>query len=332
MFRELDIPKLYVIKKQICIRYFFIVISIFSFYSIYYTYENINPLNYLFIICNIIHLLWLYIPCRLNYDSLRPLIPFYFILITLTLYPNSLYLWQVGQLTPFIWYIIVPLAAIIFFPPRIVIFWSILVVVSICSIFLISPLLPYDILLLTKKQQTIVNISTILSWMGLVFFFIYYIYKINQIKEKYLQQEIETFHEPDSEKINNIGEEADNGNEKYNSLYTDILNYFIEKKPYCDPNFTILQLALDLNTNTKYVSKAIHNNKSVNFNVFVNIYRINFVKEMLMQDIQNKYTIRHIYTSAGFKHQSTFNKAFKQIEGITPSDYIKSLTKEKTPY
>ncbi len=40
---------------------------------------------------------------------------------------------------------------------------------------------------------------------------------------------------------------------------------------------------------------------------------------MIAKDYHNKY----IYLSAGFRHQSTFNKVFKEIEGITPSEYIK---------
>ncbi|WP_370567614.1 helix-turn-helix domain-containing protein [Dysgonomonas sp. Marseille-P4677] len=34
--------------------------------------------------------------------------------------------------------------------------------------------------------------------------------------------------------------------------------------------------------------------------------------------------MRYIYSSAGFRHQSTFNKVFKELEGITPSEYIKN--------
>ncbi len=32
-----------------------------------------------------------------------------------------------------------------------------------------------------------------------------------------------------------------------------------------------------------------------------------------------------VYTEAGFKNQSTFNRVFKQIEGMTPSEYIRNL-------
>jgi len=116
---------------------------------------------------------------------------------------------------------------------------------------------------------------------------------------------------------------------KYKSLYRDILFYFQEKQPYCDPDFTISQLAAAIDSNVNYISKAIKLNNNVNFNVFVNTYRINKIKDMLDNDYQNKFTIRYIYTSAGFRHQSTFNKVFKQIAGITPSEYIANRQSEE---
>lgn len=39
----------------------------------------------------------------------------------------------------------------------------------------------------------------------------------------------------------------------------------------------------------------------------------------------------YIYTSAGFRHQSTFNKTFKQFENMTPSEFINSVPKKEMP-
>lgn len=142
------------------------------------------------------------------------------------------------------------------------------------------------------------------------------------MKETYLREhkvQSEILDDDNDESVDTKTEDI----EKFNALYNEIVDYFEREKPYCNPDFCISQLSLALDSNVKYISKAIKINKDVNFNVFVNIYRINMTKDMLAHDFQDKYTIRYIYTSAGFRHQSTFNKAFKQIEGITPSEYIK---------
>ncbi|WP_353886233.1 helix-turn-helix domain-containing protein [uncultured Chryseobacterium sp.] len=40
----------------------------------------------------------------------------------------------------------------------------------------------------------------------------------------------------------------------------------------------------------------------------------------------------YIYTEAGFTSQSTFNRVFKQLEGITPSEYMENSEKQKNSF
>ncbi|MDR3266952.1 MAG: helix-turn-helix domain-containing protein, partial [Tannerella sp.] len=63
-----------------------------------------------------------------------------------------------------------------------------------------------------------------------------------------------------------------------------------------------------------------------NFNTFVNKYRIEAVVEMFDNRAQDKYSLDHIYSKVGFRYQSTFNTAFKKIMGMTPTEYIQSIT------
>jgi YesN/AraC family two-component response regulator len=115
----------------------------------------------------------------------------------------------------------------------------------------------------------------------------------------------------------------------YNKLFSDIEKYFIEEEPYKNSNLTVVKVAMHLNTNILYVARAIKINKDMNFNTYMNHYRIDFVKKLFDQGDSRKYTIKYIYCSAGFKQQSTFNIVFKQIEGITPSDYLASKEYDK---
>ncbi len=149
--------------------------------------------------------------------------------------------------------------------------------------------------------------------------FIYYLNKIDLIKVLQSAQYKENFEIKEGEEKGM--REAENI--KLESLYNQILSYFSEKRPYCNPDFTIVQLAEDLNTNVKYVSRVIKEKENINFSVFLNRYKINLIKDLIARDYHDKYTIGYIYITAGFRHQSTFNKVFKEIEGITPSEYIK---------
>jgi len=110
---------------------------------------------------------------------------------------------------------------------------------------------------------------------------------------------------------------------KFDVIYNDILHHFDEEKPYTDPDFNLAKLARSINSNTYYVSVALNQKSKMNFKSFVNVYRINQVKEDLKNNRHKKFTLKHIYTNAGFTHQSTFNRIFKQIEGVSPNEFIK---------
>lgn len=308
--RREKVEELDILLKKVTVKFMIIVTGVFFIFFIFFGYEKLYPYNYLTAIYFIIHLILLFIPIRLEYKSIKLLIPIYLGSISLFLYPIVLFLWMINQVTAFMWFFIFPVGTMVFFQTRTVAFWTIYILFEVLSIFILSNIIPYNPgTHFTGNQLAIMNIMTISSCLTLISFFIYYINKSNQIKIQNSQSE-------DKDK-------EEESSEKYEELYNNILNYFKYEKPYCNPDFTINQLADAMDTNITYISKAININKGTNFNLFTNSYRIKMVKDMLSNGYQDKYTIKFIYISSGFKHQSTFNKAFKQIEGITPSEYIK---------
>jgi AraC-like DNA-binding protein len=97
---------------------------------------------------------------------------------------------------------------------------------------------------------------------------------------------------------------------------------FEKEKIHLRPRLSVDDLATELNLPERYVSQLINKSENVNFNQFVNNYR---VKEFLerVQDAgnQNK-TLLGIAMESGFNSKSTFNQIFKSITGTTPSSYI----------
>jgi AraC-like DNA-binding protein len=59
-----------------------------------------------------------------------------------------------------------------------------------------------------------------------------------------------------------------------------------------------------------------------NFFQFVNAYRVEEVKRMLV-DPKNLYSIEAIGYECGFSSKSSFYKEFKRITGMTPAEYKK---------
>ncbi len=305
------------VLKGICLRYFYLIIISLSMSSVFYWYENLVPFNYLTLVGVVIHIFLIYIPYKLDYKSIEPLIPLYLIFLSFLLFPSVVFFLKLGQVKAIIWFLLIPFGIILFFSFKSLLYWCIFIVILIISSFFLSKLIPDQFVLqFTQRQLNIANIMSIIICLSFIYFFLHSINLVNKAKKEVL------LHNMEQAIIDEKNDEDDFS--KYNDLYNKILIYIEKEKPYCDSDFNISQLATAVESNVKYVSKAIKINKGVNFNLFINTYRINMIKEMLNKDHDSKNSnIRQIYVSCGFKHQSTFNKVFKQMEGITPSEYIK---------
>ena len=93
------------------------------------------------------------------------------------------------------------------------------------------------------------------------------------------------------------------------------------------PDFSINTLAQMLDTNYKYVSQVINERTNSNFSTFINNYRIKEACRRINGGIMKNYTIEALSNSVGFKSRMSFFKAFKNLTGLTPSEYIRQ-TKE----
>lgn len=129
----------------------------------------------------------------------------------------------------------------------------------------------------------------------------------------------------------NAVEENDKSNN--NSISTEhkrklelaILEIMNSKEVFCDPDFSITKLSEMVGSGTTYVSWVINNSFNKNFNTFINEYRIKESCRMLSDKEYEKYSIETIATMVGFRSKGSFNPIFKEITGVTPSIYARSL-------
>ncbi len=114
-------------------------------------------------------------------------------------------------------------------------------------------------------------------------------------------------------KINNI--ELDNWKEKISTLMQS-------QHLYENAELTLSQLAKQLSTNPSLLSKIINTGFGMNFNDFVNEYRINAMLEKLKQGEQKNQTLLGIAFNCGFNSKATFNRAFKKQTGLSPKEWM----------
>lgn len=118
----------------------------------------------------------------------------------------------------------------------------------------------------------------------------------------------------------------DNTNLEEIEFWKDKILHLVEnEKVFKNPTLTLSDLSKLLNTNTKNISKSINSGFDMNFNDFINHYRIEAVKEKLHKEEHKTSTLLGIAFDCGFNSKATFNRAFKKSIDLSPKDYLKNL-------
>lgn len=102
-----------------------------------------------------------------------------------------------------------------------------------------------------------------------------------------------------------------------------LITFMHEKEPYLDADLTILKLADMVGVSNRDISLLINHHLNQHFFDFINEFRINKSKKLLLENKNSKLTIQRIMYDVGFNSKSSFYTAFKKQVGITPSEYRK---------
>lgn len=108
-----------------------------------------------------------------------------------------------------------------------------------------------------------------------------------------------------------------------------ILAVMEEEAVIYDPKFSINMLAGLVQANHQYVSQVINSTFRKNFRTFLNSYRIREAQRLFAEPESAKYTIESVALQVGFKSRSTFREAFKEVTGISPNFYLKSVQENR---
>ncbi|MEO9485102.1 MAG: helix-turn-helix domain-containing protein [Ekhidna sp.] len=115
------------------------------------------------------------------------------------------------------------------------------------------------------------------------------------------------------------GEEASHANR----LFT----FFQTERPYLNEKLTLGETAQNLGLSNQQLSYLINQYLGTTFLDFVNTYRVGAVKQALKNGEHKKKTLLGLALESGFGNKASFNRIFKNHEGISPSTYAEKKIK-----
>jgi len=93
------------------------------------------------------------------------------------------------------------------------------------------------------------------------------------------------------------------------------------EKAFADEDISLKSVANELGVTTHQLSQILNEKIKKNFNTFVNEYRINEAKQLLVDEPER--TILSVSVAVGFNSYVTFVTTFSKMVGISPSQYRK---------
>jgi len=107
-----------------------------------------------------------------------------------------------------------------------------------------------------------------------------------------------------------------------------LLAYMEGNKPFLDDKLNLPNVAADLGISSNHLSQVINDQRKQNFFDFVNSFRVEEVKQKIVDPKNDAFSLLAIGLDCGFGSKSSFNRIFKKFTGQTPSQYKKEIEKK----
>ena len=95
-----------------------------------------------------------------------------------------------------------------------------------------------------------------------------------------------------------------------------------QKKLYLDPALNLGTLAKHTGMAPKIISSVLNQHLRKSFNEFINEYRVLELKSRLLELQSKNLTIAGLAYECGFNSLATFQRAFKAVVGVSPTEFI----------
>lgn len=115
----------------------------------------------------------------------------------------------------------------------------------------------------------------------------------------------------------------------FNDLSKKIKEAIAEEKLYLDPDLNLNKLARIISVPRHHLYYCLNSVLGISFSALKNSYRIEHAKKLLLESDLSKFTIDSIGLKSGFTSRSNFYSTFKEVTGITPTEFLANNNKSE---
>ena len=117
--------------------------------------------------------------------------------------------------------------------------------------------------------------------------------------------------------------------EIYEVLIEKIKKRMLNEKDYLNPTLSLKEFSQNLNKPSRTISKHINQGLGISFVDFVNQYRVEEVKVKIDSGQLEQFTLLSLALESGFNSKSSFNRIFKKLTKMSPSEYVNASHDKK---
>lgn len=194
----------------------------------------------------------------------------------------------------------------------------------VACIFLITVIWLTDGLFqISASSAAFDSISSVFNFIGICYIAYHAlkqkeVFPYNTLEKKDIEAIIEATESPEATKKKLI---PDDQLEAYKQK---LAIFMLNEKSHLDYEISLVKLAAQFNVSPHQLSYIINNGFNENFFQFINRYRIEAAKKMILDPDMNHLNFIGIAFEVGFNSKTVFNTTFKKLTGQTPSEFKKN--------
>ncbi|MDB9824148.1 AraC family transcriptional regulator, partial [Flavobacteriaceae bacterium] len=107
-------------------------------------------------------------------------------------------------------------------------------------------------------------------------------------------------------------------------IYHMIDSFLVKNNSFLDSNFSLASISAKTGIRNELVRNSIKEYSNMNVPMYINSHRINYSMKLIDKGYLKNFSMEGLAEKSGFNSQENFNRVFKLLNSITPTQYLNS--------